>query len=209
MFNGIVTEIGQITSVRPTKKEYKGKKGKRIRIKCKKANFFKIKVGDSISVNGVCLTVIKNLFGFFDVEVSFETLSVTTGLDDKGSVNLEKALSYGDKISGHLVSGHVDGVAKVSSLDLVGESIKIIFSVPKRFARFISQKGSIAINGVSLTVNEVNDYENFCAFSINIINHTFLNTTFNFVKKGDLVNFEVDLMARNLNRLLTEKSKLS
>ncbi len=203
MFSGIVTEIGKIINVSPIKKELEGKKGKRITVKCKRVNFFQIGVGDSVSVNGVCLTIIKKFFGFFDAEVSFETLSVTTGLDKKGFVNLEKALNFGDRISGHLVSGHVDGVAEVFSVDLVGESVKLNFSVPSRFAKFISQKGSIAINGVSLTINEVNDLQECCMFSINIINHTLLNTTFKFIKKGDLVNFEVDLMARNLNRILT------
>ncbi len=203
MFSGIVTEIGEIINVCPVKKEIKGKKGKRITVKCKRINFFQMSVGDSVSVNGVCLTVIKKFFGLFVAEVSFETLSVTTGLDRKGLVNLEKALNFGDRISGHLVSGHIDGIAEVSSVDPAGESVKLNFSVPLRFAKFISQKGSIAINGVSLTINEVNDLQDSCRFYINIINHTLLNTTFKSIQKGDLMNFEVDLMARNLNRILT------
>jgi riboflavin synthase len=158
-----------------------------------------IPLGASIANNGVCLTVIERDADSFTVQASAETLSKTTlGSWQVGSrVNLERALKLGDELGGHIVSGHVDGVGRVVSITPENESLRWRFDVPRELARFIAPKGSVAINGTSLTVNEVDG----TSFGINIIAHTAANTTFGLLQPGDAVNIEIDTLARYVARL--------
>jgi riboflavin synthase len=156
-----------------------------------------VQLGDSIAVNGVCLTVIKLSADHFEAHVSHETLSVTVGLDRPHPVNLEKALRLSDRLGGHLVSGHVDGVGEVISFEQLGDCWRLNILAPHTISKYISVKGSICINGVSLTVNSiVNDI-----FSINLIPHTLENTTLKSLASGHHVNLEVDQIARYVERM--------
>ena len=169
-------------------------------------------LGDSIAVSGACMTVT----GFdpsasqFSFDISAESLSKTAGLDRPGEVNLEKALRANDRLGGHLVSGHVDGIGVVSHFEAVGESWELRLEVARELARFIAYKGSITVNGVSLTVNRVSDLEDdqegaggpACEFSINLIPHTLSHTTLGGLKTGQQVNLEVDQIARYVERML-------
>ena len=158
-----------------------------------------VALGDSIAHNGVCLTVVGTEGNSFMVDVSPETLSCTVGLDAPGPVNLEKALRMMDVIGGHLVSGHVDGVGEVLRFDPVGDNRLLEIRAPKEIAKFIARKGSITVNGTSLTTNEVNGTD----FTINLIPHTLENTTLRYLKAGSRVNLEIDLLARYCERLLS------
>jgi riboflavin synthase len=157
-----------------------------------------VSVGDSITVNGACLTVVKRGKKSFSVDVSRETLRVTAGLDREGDVNLEKALRLSDKLDGHLVLGHVDGVGKVMKAERIGASRLLRVRAPASLARYIARKGSIAVDGVSLTVNAVRGAE----FEVNLIPHTLAVTTLKALSAGDRVNLEVDPLARYAERLL-------
>lgn len=160
--------------------------------------------GDSIAVSGVCLTALELENGRFSADVSGETLACTTlGEWEEGrEVNLELALRASDRLGGHLVSGHVDGVGELLYDEPDGESRRLVFSVPDGLARYVAAKGSICIDGISLTVNEVRDDEaSGCAFGVNIIPHTMEVTTFGGLHTGDRVNLEVDMIARYLERL--------
>jgi riboflavin synthase len=161
-----------------------------------------VKLGDSIAVNGVCLTVVAMEKNGFSVDVSQETLDCTTGLTLGASVNLEKSLRFGDRVGGHLVSGHVDGVGRVTELENLGAHWRVQFEAPASLARFIARKGSIAINGVSLTVNRV---ENTC-FEVNLIPHTWSVTTLELLQVGTEVNLEIDMLARYVERMLAEQT---
>ncbi|MBL8511983.1 MAG: riboflavin synthase, partial [Betaproteobacteria bacterium] len=166
-----------------------------------------VAIGDSISVNGVCLTVVAKSAETFSVDVSNETLSLTTGLAQGNEVNLEKSLRFGDRLGGHLVSGHVDGVGTLAALDDLGASWRLEIEAPAELARFVARKGSIAVNGVSLTVNRVQDLPGGSAlFEINIIPHTHQVTTIRLLRKGARVNLEVDLLARYCERILGSTS---
>jgi len=160
-----------------------------------------VSVGDSIAVNGVCLTVVKRAKGTFEVEVSRETLSCTAGLDRAGEVNLEKALRLSDRLDGHLVLGHVDGVGTITGVEALGANRRLRVRAPAGLARYIARKGSIAVQGVSLTVNAVKGAE----FEVNLIPHTLAATTFKQLRKGERVNLEVDPLARYAERLLRRK----
>ncbi|OUV03538.1 MAG: hypothetical protein CBC42_03550 [Betaproteobacteria bacterium TMED82] len=206
MFSGIVSEVGKIVDVIPSRLGGKGD-GRVIKIKWNISNIFYVGIGDSVAVNGVCLTVTSKSISYFTADVSAETLSSTTGLVEVGLVNIEKSLKLGDIVCGHLVSGHVDGIAKVRNITDVGDSKKISLSLPKEFSRFVSKKGSIALDGVSLTINEVEDYEIESVISINLIPHTLSRTNFFTKKPGMYVNFEVDMMARTLDRLLAAQNQ--
>jgi riboflavin synthase len=138
----------------------------------------------------------------FDVEVSAASLAATSGLERPGEVNLEKALRAGDRLDGHLVSGHVDGVGNVTRFAPAGESWRLAVAAPQALARFLALKGSVAVDGVSLTVNEVADGENACEFAVNLIAHTVAHTTLHRLAVGDRVNLEVDLIARYVERML-------
>ena len=191
MFTGIITDIGSVKAI-------SGEGDVRFDIN---TTFVMddVAIGASIACAGVCLTVIEKGQGWFAVQASDETLQKTTLGDWQADtkINLERALKLGDELGGHIVSGHVDGVAHVVSTQAIGDSIKIDFEAPRDLAAFIAQKGSATIDGVSLTVNDVND----CNFSVNIIPHTQSETTLGKLIEGDRVNLEIDVLARYVARL--------
>ena len=191
MFTGIIQSVGEITQATPVGKDIQ------LAINTGHLDMTDVQLGDSIAVNGVCLTVIKLGTERFEAHVSHETLSVTVGLDQPHPVNLEKALRLSDRLGGHLVSGHVDGVGQVVSFEELGDCWRLDILAPHAISKYISVKGSICINGVSLTVNSIaNDI-----FSINLIPHTLENTTLKSLASGHLVNLEVDQIARNVERM--------
>lgn len=193
MFSGIIADVGTITQ----SEDRDG--GLRLAVLAKALGMDDVQLGDSIAVNGVCLTVIEKSGTAFTVDVSRETLNCTVGLERQGAhVNLEKALRLSDRLGGHLVSGHVDGVGEVVSFDDLGESWRLAVRAPQALAKYIAVKGSITINGVSLTVNDVKGTE----FSVNLIPHTLAVTTLNELKAGSRVNLEIDLIARYVERML-------
>jgi riboflavin synthase len=159
-----------------------------------------VAIGDSIAVNGVCLTVVSRGGQTFSVDVSGETLACTVGFAAGERVNLEKALRLADRLGGHIVSGHVDGVGTVVDIAPAGESRIVTIAVPAELARYVARKGSIAVNGVSLTVNEVRDER----FSVNLIPHTLAATTFHALVPRARVNLEVDMLARYIERMLEQ-----
>ena len=194
MFSGIIAAIGRIEHIEPLTD------GVRLTVDTGSLDLSDVNIGDSIAHNGVCLTLIaqNGTRGKFDV--SRETLNCTVGLDQPGhEVNLEKALRLSDRLGGHLVSGHVDGIGEVLRFNPVGESHELIIRAPVELAGYIARKGSITIDGVSLTVNRI-DGQNF---SINLIPHTVAVTTLKRLKSGSRVNLEVDLIARHVERMLT------
>jgi riboflavin synthase len=192
MFNGIIAAVGKIDRIEPAKG------GLRLAIDAGRLGMRDVTVGDSISVNGACLTVVKRGKKTFSVDVSRETLRCTAGLDREGAVNLEKALRLSDRLDGHLVLGHVDGVGKVTKSDALGGNRRLRVRAPAPLARYIASKGSIAVHGVSLTVNAVRGTE----FEVNLIPHTLAVTTLKDLRTGDRVNLEVDPLARYAERLL-------
>ena len=193
MFSGIVAAIGRITLVTPREV------GCRLTVDANTLPLADVALGDSIAHNGVCLTVVAKEGNSFMVDVSPETLSCTVGLDAPGPVNLEKALRLNDVIGGHLVSGHVDGIGEVLRFDPVGDNRLLEIRAPEEIARYIARKGSIVVDGTSLTTNTV-DGRNF---TINLIPHTLEHTTLGRLHPGSKVNLEVDLIARYCERLLT------
>ena len=193
MFSGIVAAIGRITLVTPREV------GCRLTVDAGALPLADVALGDSIAHNGVCLTVVAKEGNSFMVDVSPETLSCTVGLDAPGPVNLEKALRLNDVIGGHLVSGHVDGIGEVLRFDPVGDNRLLEIRAPEEIARYIARKGSIVVDGTSLTTNTV-DGRNF---TINLIPHTLEHTTLGRLHPGSKVNLEVDLIARYYERLLT------
>ncbi|MDP2829153.1 MAG: riboflavin synthase [Sulfuricellaceae bacterium] len=193
MFTGIIQAIGKIDSVEALAK------GVRLSIHAGGLEMGDVSLGDSIAANGVCLTVIGKTPHGYKVDVSAETLACTIGLGDTGGeLNLEKALRLSDRLGGHLVSGHVDGVGEVVKFEPVGESHELVVRAPESLARYIAHKGSITVNGASLTVNWVKGAD----FSINLIPHTIQATNFRNLCAGKKVNLEVDLVARYLERML-------
>ena len=197
MFSGIIAGIGSI-------KQASGRDGGlRLVIEANALDLSDVQPGDSIAVNGACLTVVNKNGGDFTVDVSRETLNCTEGLDAAGApVNLEKALRLTDRLDGHLVSGHVDGVGEVAAFTDLGESWKLVVRAPRALAKFIAVKGSITINGVSLTINQVDDKKSGASeFSVNLIPHTLLMTNLKNLRAGSRVNLEVDLIARYVERM--------
>jgi len=192
MFSGIIAAVGRISLIE--------RAGDRLRlaIDSGRLGLRDVSVGDSITVNGACLTVVKRGKKRFSVDVSRETLRVTAGLDREGEVNLEKALRLSDKLDGHLVLGHVDGVGKVTKVERLGANRLLRVRAPASLSRYIARKGSIAVDGVSLTVNAVRGAE----FEVNLIPHTLAVTTLKDRRAGDRVNLEVDPLARYAERLL-------
>jgi len=169
-------------------------------------------LGDSIAINGACMTVttLDKAAGRFTFDVSAESLARTVGLDGLGRVNLEKALAAHERLGGHIVTGHVDGVGEVSVFEPVGESWLLRVRAPRELARFLAYKGSVTINGVSLTVNNVVDApEGHTEFSINLIPHTLQHTTLGDLKAGARVNLEIDLIARYVERMLSADGRLA
>jgi riboflavin synthase len=196
MFTGIVATTGKITRVQPLED------GVRLTVTAPKLGLTNVAIGDSVAHQGVCLTVIAKKGNTYQVDVSRESLNCTTGLDAEGAeVNLEKAMRLSDFIGGHLVSGHVDGIGEVEKFEPVGESHELVIKAPKNLAKYIARKGSITVDGVSLTTNKVKGRK----FSINLIPHTVEVTTLKRLTPGAKVNLEVDLIARYVERMLGER----
>ena len=193
MFTGIVETMGQVRDAQTSGH------GMRVVIGCGNLTLDDVKVGDSIAVNGCCLTVVKLEPDAFQVDVSQATLMVTTGFAHGEAVNLEKALRLSDRLGGHLVTGHVDARAEVTRLERAGESWLVEFRVPASLKQYIARKGSVTVHGVSLTVNRVEDDR----FDVNLIPHTMHVTSLKHLRIGTNVNLEVDLLARYLERLAT------
>ena len=201
MFTGIIEATGLV------EKSEAAPENTRLIINAPRIGMHQVAVGDSIAVNGCCLTVVEKSAETFSVDVSNETLSLTTGLSQGAEVNLEKSLRFGDRLGGHLVSGHIDGVGLVTAIEDLGASWRLEIDAPKELARFVARKGSITVNGVSLTVNKVRDAVNGNAlFEINIIPHTHQVTTIRLLRKGAKVNLEIDLLARYVERILGKES---
>jgi riboflavin synthase len=203
MFTGIVSALARIVEVSPLGPG--GTHGKRLRIETPPGFLDDVQLGDSIALNGACMTVtsLDRDVRHFSVDVSAESLDKTTGLGEAGAVNLEKAMRANERLGGHMVSGHVDGIGTVTHFAAVGESFELRLRAPAELARFLAYKGSITVNGVSLTVNRVSDLKDGCEFSINLIPHTLANTTLGGVVPGQRVNLEVDLIARYVERVLS------
>jgi riboflavin synthase len=192
MFTGIVTAVGRIVETSPLEA------GKRLVIDAGELGLDDVAVGDSIAVSGCCLTVVEKQGNRFFADASLETLNCTTGLDGTNPVNLEKALRLADRLGGHLMSGHVDGVGTVQRFAPVGESFELEVEAPAALAKYIATKGSITVDGVSLTVNSINGN----AFTVNLIPHTLAVTTLKNLRAGAKVNLEVDMIARYVERML-------
>ena len=160
-------------------------------------------MGDSIAVNGACMTVIEKTDTDFKVDVSAESLSKTTGLNTFGEVNLEKAMRLGDRVDGHLVSGHVDGVGLVESIEPVAESWRLVIRAPRMLSPYLAYKGSITVNGVSLTINKVEDTAMDTLVTINLIPHTVQVTTLKNLRAQSEVNLEIDTIARYVERMVS------
>ena len=191
MFTGIIQSTGKIQSITSAGADVK------LNIAVGALDMSDVQIGDSIAVNGVCLTAVTFDATHFEVHVSKETLNCTVGLDAPREVNLEKALRLSDRLGGHLVSGHVDGVGQVVRFEPVGDCWLLMVRAPHALSRYIAIKGSIAIDGVSLTVNHVEQD----TFSMNLIPHTIENTTLKNLGIGSRVNLEVDLIARYVERM--------
>lgn len=202
MFTGIITGQGRIAEVAPLGATEAH--GKRLVIQAPKGYLDDVGLGDSIALNGACMTVttLAPQALQFTVDISAESLLKTTGLDTPGPINLEKALRAHDRLGGHLVSGHVDGLGQVTHFAQVGESWELRVLAPRDLGKYLAYKGSITINGVSLTVNRITDTEAGCEASINLIPHTVENTALGSLKMGSRVNLEVDLIARYVERML-------
>jgi riboflavin synthase len=192
MFTGIIAAVGRIERVQPRER------GLRLVIDAGALDLGDVAVGDSIAVNGCCLTVVARTGTRFEADVSQETIDCTVGLAAPGEVNLEKSLRLADRLGGHLLTGHVDGVGEVIAFEPVGESQRLVVRAPAALARYIARKGSIAVQGVSLTVNRVDGAE----FEVNLIPHTLSVTTLGTLKPGARANLEVDLIARYVERML-------
>jgi len=200
MFTGIVAAVGRIDAVKPLGADDDA--GVRLTVDAGTLDLNDVALGDSIAIQGACMTVVQKTARTFDVDVSRESLNCTVGLAAIGEVNLEKALTAHERLGGHIVSGHVDGLGTVVRFAPVGESHELRVLAPKDIGRYLAYKGSITVNGVSLTVNRVEDRAEGCEFSINLIPHTVEVTTLKHLKAGDSVNLEVDLIARYVERML-------
>jgi riboflavin synthase len=197
VFSGIVAATGRITHLQALEK------GLRLTVEAPGLDLSDVALGDSIAHGGVCLTVIEKDGANYKVDVSRETLDCTVGLDAPGEVNLEKALRLADRLGGHLVTGHVDGVGEVLKFEKIGESHEMVIRAPKALAKYIARKGSVTVDGVSLTVNRVTGTD----FSINLIPHTVAVTTLKRLQAGSRVNLEIDLVARYIERMLTAENE--
>ena len=195
MFTGIITAVGRVGAVA------RKSGGLRLRIESGGLRLGDVAVGDSISVNGTCLTVVARKARSFEADVSQETLDCTSGFNPGARVNLEKSLRLADRVGGHFVSGHVDGVGTVTRIRRVGTNRVITVKAPARLARYIARKGSVTVNGVSLTVNDVNG----AGFTVNLIPHTLAATNLGQLGARHKVNLEVDMLARYIERLRTNR----
>ena len=210
MFTGIVAAVGRIAKVSA---RLGADAGVRLTVDAEayagadaaRFDLSDVAIGDSIAIQGACMTVIAKTANTFDVDVSRESLNKTAGLDCAGDVNLEKALRPMDRLGGHLVSGHVDGLGLVMRFAPAGESSELVIRAPKELAKYLAYKGSITVNGVSLTVNRVTDVSDGADISINLIPHTIAATTLKTLQAGHRVNLEIDLIARYVERMLGAK----
>lgn len=204
MFTGIVAAVGKIIEVKALGTSVDS--GVRLLVDAGGLELADVALGDSIAINGACMTVVQKTSNGFMADVSRESLNRTVGLDATGEVNLEKALTLADRLGGHLVSGHVDGLGTVIKFEPVGESTELVIAAPADLAKYLAYKGSVVVNGVSLTVNQVVDESAACRFSINLIPHTVKSTALKHLKVGDKVNLEIDLIARYVERMLSLSS---
>jgi riboflavin synthase len=205
MFTGIITGVGRIAAVHDLGSSLQH--GKRLTIEAPAGYLDDVGLGDSIALNGACMTVttLSPQKTSFTIDISAESLDRTTGLAQPGPINLEKALRAHDRLGGHIVAGHVDGIGNVSHFGQVGESWELRIMAPRSLAKYLAYKGSITVNGVSLTVNSVADSSDGCEISINLIPHTVDNTALNQLSTGSRVNLEIDLIARYVERMLGAK----
>jgi riboflavin synthase len=204
MFTGIIQAVGKIESVEKLGDGY------RLKINAGGLDMSDVQLGDSIALQGACMTVVEMSANRFSIDISAESLNKTTGLSEPGFVNLEKALRFNDLLGGHLVSGHVDGMGQVTLFEVVSPganknnegSWHLVIKAPISLAKYLAYKGSIVVNGTSLTVNRIEDQADGCLMHINLIPHTLENTTLQYLKSGSIVNLEVDLIARYVERML-------
>ncbi|MDP2221843.1 MAG: riboflavin synthase [Hydrogenophaga sp.] len=204
MFTGIITGVGRIAALHALGSSLDH--GRRLTLEAPPGYLDDVGLGDSIALNGACMTVTSLDLPqrHFTIDISAESLARTTGLADIGRrINLEKALRAHDRLGGHIVSGHVDGVGTVTRFEQVGESWELCVMAPPELGKYLAYKGSISINGVSLTVNQVSDSEQGCEFSINLIPHTVENTALGQLTAGSPVNLEIDTVARYVERMLS------
>ena len=203
MFTGIITGVGRIAAVHDLGSS--SQHGKRLTVAAPAGYLDDVGTGDSIALNGACMTVtaFDAAAGTFTIEISAESLDKTAGLAEQGPINLEKALRPQDRLGGHLVSGHVDGVGTVLRMAEAGESWELRILAPRALGKYLAYKGSITVNGVSLTVNSVADTAEGTELAINLIPHTVQNTALHALRAGSRVNLEIDLIARYVERMLT------
>jgi riboflavin synthase len=203
MFTGIITGVGRIVAIHDLGRSLHH--GKRLTIEAPDGYLDDVGLGDSIALNGACMTVttFSPQSRQFTIDISAESLDKTSGLDQEGTVNLEKALRANDRLGGHIVSGHVDGVGRISHFEQIGESWELRVLAPHSLAKYLAYKGSITVNGVSLTVNRVADLTDGCEISINLIPHTVDNTALGSLQAGSRVNLEIDTVARYVERMLS------
>jgi riboflavin synthase len=203
MFTGIITGVGRIAAVHDLGSSLQH--GKRLQIEAPAGYLDDVGLGDSIALNGACMTVTQLDLPKrqFTIEISAESLDKTAGLTEPGPINLEKALRAHDRLGGHIVAGHVDGIGSVTCFEQVGESWELRVLAPPGLAKYLAYKGSITVNGASLTVNSIADSADGCEVSINLIPHTVQNTALGTLKAGSRVNLEIDLIARYVERMLT------
>ena len=203
MFTGIITGVGRIAAIDDLGAS--AQHGKRLTIETPAGYLEDVGLGDSIALNGACMTVtsLDASAHRFSIDISAESLDKTAGLAERGPVNLEKALRPQDRLGGHLVSGHVDGVGSVLRMEPVGESWELQVQAPQALGKYLAYKGSITVNGVSLTVNRIADNAQGTELSINLIPHTVDHTALHALRAGSRVNLEIDLIARYVERMMT------
>ena len=207
MFTGIITGVGRIVAIHSLGST--SDHGKRLTIETPAGYLNDVGLGDSIALNGACMTAVTldAAQNRFSIDISAESLDKTSGLTDPGNINLEKALRANDRLGGHIVSGHVDGIGTVAHFAEIGESWELRITAPQVLSKYMAYKGSITVNGVSLTVNKVRDLADGqgCEISINIIPHTIENTALGGLKAGSHVNLEIDTVARYVERMLSSE----
>ena len=203
MFTGIITGVGRIVAIDALGSSLDH--GKRLTLEAPSGYLDDVGLGDSIALNGACMTVTTLTLPSrqFTIDISAESLARTAGLTQMGPVNLEKALRASDRLGGHIVSGHVDGIGRVTRFAQVGESWELRILAPRELGKYLAYKGSITVNGVSLTVNWISDDASGCEVSINLIPHTIENTALGALHENADVNLEIDLIARYVERMLS------
>ena len=203
MFTGIITGVGRIAAVHDLGSSLQH--GKRLTIETPAGYLGDVGLGDSIALNGACMTVtaFDAAASTFTIDISAESLDKTAGLAEPGPINLEKALRAHDRLGGHIVAGHVDGIGAVTFFAQVGESWELRIAAPRALGKYLAYKGSVTVNGVSLTVNSIADTADATEISINLIPHTVQNTALGHLQTGSRVNLEIDLIARYVERMLT------